>query len=81
MSKIDRIFPGSTNRLINWMEENFHDIAQFVATFKSKDGTTMTVYDTYSYLEAVGLSGITLDTIHKLSHDGEFVKKERDENK
>jgi hypothetical protein len=79
MSKVKRIFPGSTNGLINWLEENFLSIDQFVSTIKMKDGTTMTAYDTYTYLEAVGLAGITLDTIHVLSHDGEFTPKKRED--
>lgn len=77
MSKVVRVFPGSVNGLINWMEQNFHDIDQFAVTFTLKNGTTMTVYDAYSYLEAVGMAAITLETIHALSHEGEFVPKER----
>ncbi|MDR3599378.1 MAG: hypothetical protein P4L49_02665 [Desulfosporosinus sp.] len=78
MSEVKRIFPGPINGLINWMEENFQNINQYVVTFSMKNGTTMTVFDAYSYLEAVGIAGISLDTIHTLSHDGEFVSKKRD---
>lgn len=74
---VKRIFPGPTNRLINWMEENFHDIDEFVATFRMKDGTTMTVYDAYTYFNACGMASISSDTIHYLSHNDEFVCKER----
>jgi hypothetical protein len=77
MDKVVRVFPGPVNGLINWMEKNFHDIEQFTATFTLKSGNTMTVYDAFSYLEAVGMAGITLDTIHKLSHDDEFTSKKR----
>ncbi|MFB3901767.1 hypothetical protein [Bacillus amyloliquefaciens] len=72
MSKVKRVFPGPTNGLINWMEQNFHEIDGFVATFNMKDGTTMTAYDAESYLQAVGLADIGKDTIHQLAHDDEF---------
>ncbi|MEC5260926.1 MULTISPECIES: hypothetical protein [Bacillus amyloliquefaciens group] len=75
MSKVKRVFPGPTNGLINWMEQNFHEIDGFVATFNMKDGTTMTVYDAESYLQAVGLVEIGKDTIHQLAHDDEFSPK------
>lgn len=75
MSKVKRVFPGYTNGLINWMEQNFHEIDGFVATFNMKDGTTMTVYDAESYSQAVGLVEIGKDTIHQLAHDDEFSPK------
>ncbi|WP_332286645.1 hypothetical protein [Bacillus velezensis] len=75
MSKVKRVFPGPTNGLINWMGQNFHEIDGFVATFNMKDGTTMTVYDAESYLQAVGLVEIGKDTIHQLAHDDEFSPK------
>ncbi|MEG7335660.1 hypothetical protein ACQGRJ_21630 [Bacillus atrophaeus] len=73
MSNVKRVFPGPTNGLINWMEENFHEIGGFVATFNMKDGTTMTVYDAQNYIQAVGLADIGKDTIHQLAHDDEFI--------
>jgi hypothetical protein len=75
MTKIKRVFPGPTNGLINWMEQNFHEIDAYVTTFKMKDGTTMTVYDSRSYLEAIGLSEITKETIHDLVREDEFIAK------
>lgn len=77
MLNIKRIFPGATNGLINWMEENFHEIDGFVATFNLKDGTTMTVYDAYSYVQALGLIEVGKSTINELAVDGEFEEKER----
>lgn len=77
MEKVKRIYPESKTGLINWMEENFHNIDQFVATFSLKDGTTMSVYDSFSYLEAVGLAGIQLDCIHDAAHNETFVSKKR----
>lgn len=79
MDNVKRIFPGAINGLINWMEENFQNIDQYVVTFSLKNGKTMTVFDTYSYLEAVGIVGISQDTIHALSHDGQFIPKKREE--
>jgi hypothetical protein len=54
MDNVTRIFPNNASRLAHWIEENFKEIDQFVATFTMKDGTTMTVYDVYSYVEALG---------------------------
>ena len=76
-AEIKRIFPGPVNGLINWMEQNFHDIDQFVITFKMKDNTTITVYDAYSYFEALGIAAFTTDVIQRLSVDGDFVPKEK----
>jgi len=75
--KVKRISPGSINGLINWMEENFHEINEFVATFHMKDGTTMTVYDIYSYFNGLAITEISKDTIQKLSHDDKLILKER----
>jgi hypothetical protein len=75
MSKVTRIFPGATNGLINWMEENFHDIDGFVVTFNLKDKTTMTVYDSYSYVEALGLFEVGKSNINELAMNDEFIPK------
>jgi hypothetical protein len=75
--KIKRIYPGSVNGLINWLEENFHDINEFIATFKMKDGTTMTVYDIYSYFNGCAINSIQTDVIHHLSHNDELILKEK----
>jgi hypothetical protein len=80
VSKVKRIYPESKTGLINYIEENFHNIDQFVATFSLNDGTTMSVYDSFSYLEAVGLAGIQLDCIHDAAHNETFVRKSRVEN-
>lgn len=75
MSNVKRVFPGPTNGLINWMEENFHNIDGYVAVFYMSDGTTMTVYDAYSYVQAIGLAEVAKDTIHELAHNDEFISK------
>jgi hypothetical protein len=75
--KVKRIYPESKTGLINWIEQNFHNIDEFVCCFKLKEGSLMTVYDSYSYLTAVGMAEIAKDTIHHLSHNDGFVKKER----
>jgi hypothetical protein len=77
MDKVKRIYPESKTGLINYIKENFHEIEQFVVTFSLKDGTTMSVYDSFSYLEAVGLAGIQLDCIHDAAHNETFTRKER----
>ncbi|KIN27913.1 hypothetical protein B4070_2826 [Bacillus subtilis] len=40
-----------------------------------KDGTTMTIHDTETYVQAVGLAEIGKDTIHQLAHDDEFIPR------
>lgn len=71
--EVKRIYPGEKNGLINWMEQNYHNIDSYIASFKMKDGTVMTIYSVESYLEAIGMLGISTDTIHALSHDGDLV--------
>lgn len=75
MKKVTRIFPGANNGLINWIEKNCHDINGFVATFNLKDGTTMTIYDTYSQVQAFGLLGVAEQVIHELIYEDEFILK------
>lgn len=77
MKKVSRLYPESKTGLIKWIEDNFHDIEQFVFTAQLKDDTTMFVYDCYSYYDAVAMTSISLDTVHCLSHDDAFVAKER----
>lgn len=77
MTDVKRIYPESKTGLINYIEEHFHEIEQFVVTFSLNDGTTMSVYDSFSYLEAVGLAGIQLDCIHHAAHNDEFTSKPR----
>lgn len=77
MGSVVRAHPESRTGLIKWMEDNFHSIDQFVATFSLSDGTTMTIYDAYSYLEALGLTEIQSDCMHVDAHDGTFIPKRR----
>lgn len=72
---VTRIFPEAKTGLINWIEENFHDIDTFVVTFRMKDGTTMTVYDCYNFVEALGIVGVSQSAINNLAYDEEFVSK------
>lgn len=81
VSNVKRIYPEAKNALINWIEENFHEIDSYVATFTLKDGTTMNVYDCHNVVEAFGILGITQATITELANNGEFVCKPKgDEN-
>ncbi|TQK41956.1 hypothetical protein FB479_11657 [Brevibacillus sp. AG162] len=75
---VKRIYPEARTGVINWIEQNFHDIEGFVCIFNLKDGTTQLVYDTYTYLEAIGLAEIAKNTIHVMTRNGEFVPKERE---
>lgn len=78
---IKRLFPESVTGTIKWMEDNFHDIDGFVATFQLKDGKTMTIYDTYSYVQALGLASVSDDAIRQMSYDGNFITKKKPESK
>jgi hypothetical protein len=75
MNKVSRIFPEAKTGLINWIEQNFHDIDSFVVTFTMKDGTTMTVYDCHTFVEAMGILGVSQSTITNLAYDDEFTPK------
>jgi len=77
VAEIKRIYPEARTGLINWMEQNFQEIDQFVASFKMEDGQMYTFYDTYSFLEAMGLTAIAHADINRLGEQGKFVKKER----
>ena len=79
MGEVKRVYPESKSGLINYIEENFHNIDQFVVTFLLKDGTTMSVYDSYSYLEALGMTEILRDCIHEDSHNERFIPKRKGE--
>lgn len=72
-NKVVRLYPEAISGLINWMEDNFHNIDSFVVTFMLKDGGSMTVHHTSSYFEALGIAAYTTDTIQQLGADGEFV--------
>jgi len=77
IGKVTRISPNTVHRLANWVEENFDNVDQFVVTFAMKDGTTMTVYDAYSYVEALGIAAISTDCLQKIAADDEFFPKGR----
>lgn len=59
MAKVQRIYPESKTALIHWIEQNFHDIQGYVATFEMKDGTTMTIHEVQGVIQAAGLSAVT----------------------
>lgn len=77
MSNVKRIRPEPKTALINWVEENFHEIDSYVATFTLKDGTTMTVYDCHTFVEAMGIVGVSQSTITNLAYDNEFIPKRK----
>jgi len=77
-NKVQRICPEAITGLINWMEENFHDIDSFVVTFMLKDKTSMTIHHTSSYFEALGIAAYTTDVITQLGASGEFVPSKGD---
>lgn len=52
---IQRIYPEPKTALINWIEQNFHQIADYVFTCRLSDGSTMTIHDIGGRIEALGL--------------------------
>lgn len=77
MNNIKRIYPESKTGLINWIEENFHDIDEFMFVAELKDGTSMNVYDFYTYRGAIGTAEMAKETLHNTMQNGEFTTKER----
>ncbi|MET3699353.1 hypothetical protein [Bacillus oleivorans] len=77
MSKVSRIYPEAKTGLINYIEQNFHEIDSYVVTFTLKDGTTMTVYHSNSFVEAMGIVGVSQSTIMDLANSDEFIPKQK----
>ncbi|MGN7243285.1 hypothetical protein ACTHQC_07385 [Bacillus paralicheniformis] len=75
MGKVTRVYPGPNNGLIRWIEENFGEIDGYAATFKMKDGTTMTIYDALTPVEAVGMAEIGKNAIQEAINEDEFVPR------
>lgn len=65
MADIMRIAPESKTGLIKWIEDNFHEIKQFVAVFRMTENTpihpnessTMTIYDSGQRTPATSVMG------------------------
>lgn len=78
MSKVKRIYPGPVNALINFIEEHFHDIDEYVIIIKTKSGDPMAymIYDTYTPISARGLISTALETMNDTIREDEFVAKE-----
>ncbi|MGX4584052.1 hypothetical protein [Paenibacillus chitinolyticus] len=74
---VERIYPESKTGVINWIEQNFHEIDEFICIFQMKDGTTTFVYDTYSYRGALGSLEMSKESLSELARNGEFITKER----
>lgn len=77
MAEVKRIYPESKTGLINWIEENFHNIDEFVAMFHMKDGTSMFVYDTYEYRGALGTVEMAKENLYQMAQDGTFTPKKK----
>ncbi|MEO3947631.1 hypothetical protein [Gorillibacterium sp. CAU 1737] len=76
-AEVKRIYPESKSGLINWIEENFHEIDEFIAVFELKDGTQMMAYDTFTYRGALGSLEMAKESLHQLALNDEFIPKER----
>lgn len=77
MCDVKRIYPESKTGLIKWIEDHFHEIDEFVVQFQMKDNTSMFVYDTYSYRNALGMLEMAKNTCHELAINDEFIPKQR----
>ena len=75
---VQRMYPEGKSELIKWIEDNFHEIDSFVATFSTKDGEIMTIHHCNSWLEAMGMNAAEQATLADLGLIGEFEKKEKD---
>lgn len=76
---VQRIYPEGKTALINWIEENFHEIDSFVATFTMKDDEEITtIHHCNSWLEAMGITTVAINTMNEIGASGEFAPKEKD---
>ena len=75
---ITRIHPEAKTGLIKWIEDNFHEIDEFMFVAELKDGTSMNVYDFYTYRGAIGTAEMAKETLKELSMNGEFTQKKRE---
>lgn len=55
MASVERIYPEPKTALINWIEQNFHDIESYVFVARLDDGTIQTIHDISSKIEALGM--------------------------
>lgn len=78
MADIKRIYPESKSGLINWIEQNFHDIDELIFMAHMKDETQINVYDNYSYRNALGMMEIAKDSLNDLARNDEFIPKVKD---
>jgi hypothetical protein len=77
VTEVKRIYPESKSGLINWIEQNFHDIDEFVFMAHLKDGQSLFVYDTYTYRGALGSIEMAKESLFQMAQEGTFTPKER----
>jgi hypothetical protein len=77
MCEVKRIYPESKTGLINWIEENFHDLDEFIFIYQMKDEEGGSYYDTYSYRNALGMLEIAKDSINEMAREGNFKPKKK----
>ena len=79
--KVKRLSVEAKSQLIEWMEENFHDIDSFIYIANMKDNTTLFVHHCDDVIEAFGLLGLGTSTVNRLADNGDFEGKgNRDDN-
>lgn len=78
MSNIKRLYPESKTSLIKWIEDNFHEINEFMFVAELKDGTSMNIYDFFTYRGAIGTVEMSKQTLYHAVENNEFIPKKRD---
>lgn len=75
---VKRIYPEGKTALINWIEENFHEIDSFVATFTMKNEEVATIHHCNSWIEAMGITTVSHNAISVIGNTGDFRAKKKD---
>jgi len=78
MGDVKRIYPESKSGLINWIEENFHELDEFIFIYQLKDDTAGNYYEAYSYRNALGMIEMAKDSLNVLAHNDEFTPKPKE---
>lgn len=77
MADVRRIYPESKTALINWIEQNFHEIDSYVAAFRTTDGKVFIIHDVHSEVEALGMLESTKFIMAMSAHEGTLVVRNK----
>lgn len=65
MVDIQRIYPEAKTALINWIEQNFHEIDAYVFVCTMVDGAHQTIHHVDSRVQALGILEAAKDKAFK----------------